>query len=391
MPPADPGAGEGVGPASPIRAKARRRRAALRSIAVATGGAFAGGVAVFGVQYGLTVLSARYPPLVQAVQCDAPELDEPEGVLLGAAAPARLRLGETDTGVMLPVVPLGTQVTCRLDAPGADYAAWMVAGTRMRFRSGPLDFAGECQSGEDFAGQKAEQLSVSACQRFTLAEPGLHLITVKVMARGVAGLDRGQVAFVVQRPAPPPPAATRLAATLLLPARTAEAEERVGVSQSFDEHGLTPQSRDFNRVVYRLQAGESFRSASFEASSAAQASSVRTAYQAAQRAVTLSFTLRSGPLYDRWRGWLSGAVVVRLTREAPAREVALPDTALAIPGQASIPLPPEALEAGERFVLRLARPDGGTAEVAPGGAVVLDGARIALRLEGKALVLEAKR
>ena len=56
-----------------------------------------------------------------------------------------------------------------------------------------------------------------------------------------------------------------------------------------------------------------------------------------------------------------------------------------------IPLPPEALEAGERFTLRLARADGATAEVSPGGTALLDGARIALRLEGKNLLLEAKR
>ena len=198
----------------------RLRRAAWRSILVATGGAFIGGVAVFGVQHGLTLISARYPPLVQAMQCEAPQhAGGGRACCSAAAAPARLRLGEEDTGVMLPAVPAGAEVTCRLDAPGADYAAWSVSGTRMQFRSGPLDFNGECQSAETFAGQRAEALAVSACQRFTLAEPGLHLITVKVMARGVAALDRGQVAYVARREAPPPPAATRLQAMLLLPAR----------------------------------------------------------------------------------------------------------------------------------------------------------------------------
>ena len=118
---------------------------------------------------------------------------------------------------------------------------------------------------------------------------------------------------------------------------------------------------------------------------------MRTAYQPAQRAVTVAFSLRSGPLYDRWRGWISGSVVVRLGRDAPSRELPLPDAALPIPGQATIPLPPEALEAGERFTLRLARPDGAAVEVAPGGTALLDGARIALRLQGKGLVLEATR
>ena len=200
-----------------------------------------------------------------------------------------------------------------------------------------------------FAGQRAEALAVSACQRFTLAEPGLHLITVKVMARGVAALDRGQVAYVARREAPPPPAATRLQAMLLLPARATEATERVAINQSFDEHGLTAATRDYSRVAYRLKAGETFASAAFEATSAANASAVRTAYQPAQRAVTVAFSLRSGPLYDRWRGWISGSVAVRLLRDSPARELPLPDAALAIPGQAVIPLPPEALEAGERF------------------------------------------
>jgi hypothetical protein len=193
------------------------------------------------------------------------------------------------------------------------------------------------------------------------------------------------------REAPPPPAATRLQAMLLLPARATAATERVAINQSFDEHGLTAATRDYSRTAYRLKAGETYASATFEATSAANASAVRTAYQPAQRAVTVAFSLRSGPLYDRWRGWISGSVAVRLRRESPARELPLPDAALAIPGQAVIPLPPEALEAGERFMLRLARPDGAAVEVAPGGTVMLDGARIALRLEGKGLVLEATR
>lgn len=370
----------------------RLRRAAWRSLGVAVGGAFLGGVAVYGVQHGLTLISARYPPLVQALQCEAAGTAPPDAALLGNAAPARLRLGEADTGVLLPAVPPGAEVTCRLDAPGADYAAWSLSGSRMQFRSGPLDFAGECQSGAAFAGQRADQLAVSACQRFVLEEPGLHLITVKVMARGVPSVDRGQVAYVAQPPPPAPPAETRLSATLLLPARSAEADERITINQSFDEHGLRAQSRDFSRVVYRLKPGEEFRAATFEAASAANASAVRTAYQAAQRAVTVAFTLRSGPAWDRWRGWLSGTVVVRLVRAAPAREIPLADAALPIPGRATIPLPPEALaEPDERFTLRLARPDGAVAEVTPGGTAVLDGARIALRLEGRDLVLEATR
>ena len=63
----------------------RLRRAAWRSIRVATGGAFIGGVAVFGVQHGLTLISARYPPLVQAMQCEAPDTQEAEGMLCSAA------------------------------------------------------------------------------------------------------------------------------------------------------------------------------------------------------------------------------------------------------------------------------------------------------------------
>ena len=151
------------------------------------------------------------------------------------------------------------------------------------------------------------------------------------MARGVAALDRGQVAYVARREAPPPPAATRLQAMLLLPARAMEATERVAINQSFDEHGLTAATRDYSRTAYRLKAGETFASASFEATSAANASAVRTAYQASQRAVTVAFSLRSGPLYDRWRGWISGSVAVRLLRDSPARELPLPDAAAGHP------------------------------------------------------------
>lgn len=65
----------------------RLRRAAWRSTAVATGGAFIGGVAVFGVQHGLTLISARYPPLVQAMSCEASRGGTPRGGTLGAGVP----------------------------------------------------------------------------------------------------------------------------------------------------------------------------------------------------------------------------------------------------------------------------------------------------------------
>ncbi|MBR0670577.1 hypothetical protein [Neoroseomonas soli] len=362
----------------------RRRRSALRSLGIASGAAFAGGVAVVGVQYALGLVSAGYPPVVQALLCEA------EGGH-GAAAVALA----SDLGSVVPVIEFaaGSTVACRIDAPGADYATWSVVGPAGGTRSGPIDSTLPCQSPEDFANQDTSTLRLSACQRMRVERPGLHLLSVTVMLRGQHATDRARMVIrvmseAVPAPATPGPRRERLQVTLRLPPMETEDVREADLSASFGEHGLVPQGRAFERTVYRLASAEEFVSATFRVRSAANASAVRVAYVPQTRTVTATFTLRSGSIIDRWRGWVSGTVAITVRRQEQAREVELPEADLAVPGRADVPLP-EGLDANRARIL-LRRPETATAiEVGPGGTAQLDRARISARISNGTLVLEA--
>jgi hypothetical protein len=363
--------------------RSRRQAAWLRSLGIASVAAFAGGVAVVGVQYGLSQVSAGYPPAVHGLVCAADTADPGQSLTLVESG-----------GVLLPVVRLvsGATYECRLEAPGADYATWNVLGPQSGMRSGPIDTSLPCQSAQDFANQDAARLRLSTCQRGVAGPPGLYLIGVKVMVRGQHSFDRATlavrvVAAAAEAPEPPRPQSLRLQPMLRLPARLQERTETADLAASFSEHGLLPQSRSFVRTVYRLQPEESFVSASFQARSAANASAVVVAYVPQSRSVTASFTLRSGSLVDRWRGWVSGTVAVRLSREEPARDVALPEAALAVPGSATVPLP-EGVTA-EAARLLLAVPGGAAVQLEPGQPAPLGGALVTARFEALHLVLDA--
>ena len=362
----------------------RRRRAWLRSLAIASAAAFAGGVAVVAVQYGLSEMSAGYPPLVQALLC-APEGEQPA---------ANLALAEQG-GATVPVIQVaaGTSFECRIEAPGADYATWSLVGPRFGIRSGPLDSSLACQSPEDFAGQSTARLRLSACQRARLDDPGLYLVLVTVMGRGHPSVDRALLAIRVPEPPPPPPPTDaaprrlRLTARLDLPERIEEVQRTAELSASFSEHGVLPQSRDFLRTIYRLSPEEEYVSASFRARSASNASAVRLAYAPRSRSVTASFTLRSGPVFDRWRGWVSGTAVVHVRRRQDAGDVTLPEVELDVPGRATLPLP-EGLEA-QRARILLQAPGTEANALASDGVMRIDGATITGRIAGGTLVLEA--
>lgn len=376
-------------PASfPVPPDRRRRRAWLRSLAIASMAAFAGGVAVVAVQYGLGQVSAGYPPLVQALLC-AREGEPPSADL----APAERG------GGILPVIQVaaGGSFECRIEAPGADYATWSLVGPRFGVRSGPIDSGLPCQSPEDFAGQSTARLRLSACQRAQLDAPGTYLVLVTVMGRGHPSVDRAMLAIRVPAPPPPPPPpevaaaprTLRLSAVLDLPERTEEVRRSAELSASFSEHGLLPHGRDFVRTVYQLAPGEEFVAASFRARSASNASAVRIAYLPRTRAVTASFTLRSGPILDRWRGWVSGTVEVRVRQQQKAGDVTLPEFELGVPGQATLPLPVGAETDGARILLRPAGTEVEAVALAPGGSARLDGAMIKARIADGALMLEA--
>ena len=384
-----------------------RRIAGLRNLLVGTVAAFGGGALVVGVQAVLARAGARYPPIVQGLHCNfirpagpgATTADVVPEAEIGADS-AELAVPQGQGSRLLPVITAGDEMTCHADAPGADYAAWSVAGRFLQYRSGPLEPTLSCQNQDAFAAQSPDDLRLSTCQRFTLTDPGVYTLVVKVMARGFGGVDREQLQFRV-RPAPPaaaapapePPIGTRVTTKLLLPARKLTQERSVPVSESLNEHGLLPSSRDYSWVVYRLAAGESYVSARFQANSASNASKTKISYQPNARTVSVSFTLRSGPFMDRWRGWLSGSVVIKLSRQDPARTVDLPDIDLQVPGEARARLPDNvpADRLGDAR-LALVRSETGTSrEVALGEKLMLDDVELsATVLEGN-LVIDAAR
>jgi len=367
-----------------------RRVAGVRSVIAGTAAAFTGGALVLALQAVFALVSVRYPPIIQGLHCNFARPSDPDGTDIGESAAEDQRL--------LPTLTTGDQVACHLDAPGADYAAWAVAGRDLRFRSGPLDSDLPCQDGEAFAAQSPDHLRVSLCQRFRLDDPGIYTLLIKVMARGSDSVDRAQLQFQVRQaplplpPVPEPPVATRLKAALLLPARTQTVDRVVPVSESLSEHGLLPTSRSYSRVVYRLSGNEEYLGSSFQANSASNASGTRVAHQRSSNGVTMAFTLRSGPFIDRWRGWLSGNVIIKLRRQEPAQTLDLADADLRLEGQTSLPLPANlSQEQLTGSKLRLTRSETSTVvEVEPGSSVTLDNLDITPRVDGSSIVITAR-
>lgn len=361
-------------PGDPDGRLALIRRVWIRSTIIATAGAFLGGVAVIGAQYAFLAVSAGYPPFVQSIRCETPA----QTALPEAEAPGLAMFGAgtmvsgmpQDAGpLMLPSVMAGTVVSCTVDAPGADYAAWTLSGPRPEYRAGPLDADADCQGREAFTSQGAQGLRVSTCQSYAFAAPGLYLLSVKVMSRGAPAVDRGNVAMLVRAPPPPPPAAQRIIATIVTTPHTAMQERRQAISQSLSEHGFLPTDRGYARVVYRLAEGERFVEASFVPRSAAHASAVRIGLDPNGSTVTARFSLRSGPLIDRYRAWVNGDAVVRVEVSDPAQELELPEADLPVPGRVVIPLPDNIAGAAVAR-LRLRRPDTETHGDAPLGQVL---------------------
>lgn len=367
------------------RERRRLARTAMRSVLVGAMGAFVGGVLVVGIQILFTMLNARYPAMVQGLHCDFPARDgEVQAAVDQGAGPAE--------SMLMPVVTAGATVTCRLDAPSADYVAWSLAGGKLSFRSGPLDPTLPCQDQESFASQSPDHLAVSACQKFALAEVGIHRLNVKVIARGMHGLDQGDVLVRAIAPPPPaPPAISELAldAVLALPAQTTNIERKIPIQQSQTEHGLLPTSRDYSLAVYRLADGEVYVSSNFLATSAENASAMKVAYVARTRAVVMSFSLKSGPFVDRWRGWLSGTVLIKLRQDIAGRVIKLDTPKLAVPGRVEIALPEDVGDA-KGGTLKLTRGDQAAIDIPLGGEAAVGSALIKAEIQSDKLVLTAR-
>jgi hypothetical protein len=361
----------------------RRHRAAMRSLWIASAAAFAGGVGVVLVQYALGRASANYPPVVHALSCEAE----------GERNPPPLTL-HGEGGNMVPIFEftVGTRIACHIEAPGADYAAWSVQGPSTGQRAGVLDPSLPCQSREDFANQSAADLRLSPCQTIRVERPGLYLLSVTALVRGNQAVDRARIALrILPAPSAEPdePHTEQFTVTLRQPPSVIEQVREENLSASFGEHGLLPQSRNFDTVVYRLAEGETYVSSAFRLRSASNASAVRLSYNARQRAVVASYTLKSGPLIDRYRGWITGTVEVKVKREIPAREVTLPVANLALPGSVELPLPDDI--APERSVIELRKTGAEQAFVVqPGIPSHLPGAAVTIRLHDGKLILDAQ-
>jgi hypothetical protein len=102
--------------------------------------------------------------------------------------------------------------------------------------------------------------------------------------------------------------------------------------------------------------------------------------------------LRSGPFVDRWRGWLSGTVVVRVRSASKGRDVELPDIALRLPGRSEVALPEDV--AADNFTeatLRLVRSETKTTiDTKLGVPALLDDVEITSRIEDGKLIVDAK-
>ena len=323
----------------------RRRWPWMRSLILASAAAFAGGVAVVIVQYVVSQASAGYPPVVEALLC-GPEGEEP-AVIIGSS--------ERD-GAALPIVEMisGTRIECRLEAPNADYATWRVIGPRSGSRSGRIDRTLPCQSPEDFSRQSTSNLKLGTCQRASFDRVGLYLVSVAVMTRGHPLVDRTMLAIRVQSPttsSKPLVSGWNVRVSLQLPARQRDIERTAELSASYSEHGLLPKSRYFVRSLYTLPEDEEYVAADFRARSADNASAVVLSYIPKSRTVTAGFTLRSGPIVDRWRGWISGTVIIRVQKHETDRKITLREESDTVPGQVSFGLPEGIDAAGAKILV----------------------------------------
>ena len=249
--------------------------------------------------------------------------------------------------------------------------------------------------------QTVEPSAVASAPRDAAQTPQPAPVADGISPPQAASSGSGQPDATVQEADPPdtgseaavPPLTAgpvRLRATLLTAARSVTLERRVMVQELLTDHGLLPTTHAYMRTVYRLGTGESFGGVSFQASNSNHASGVAMAYQPVPRAVTLSFSLRSGSFINPWPGSLSGVALVRLRRDEPKQEIELPDIALSLPGQASVKLA-EPLAHRPQLAVRMRDPASGeVVEVPVGSTGVLYGHVLSLRFEGMTLMVTAK-
>ncbi len=88
---------------------------------------------------------------------------------------------------------------------------------------------------------------------------------------------------------------------------------RYPVSYRQDDHSLAVTTKAYTHPV-QAEPGYAIKDCSFESLSTNNAQNVKCAIAPNGKSAALTFSLKSGPLYDQWRGWLDGALVTRLER-----------------------------------------------------------------------------
>jgi hypothetical protein len=92
------------------------------------------------------------------------------------------------------------------------------------------------------------------------------------------------------------------------PAATSSAIERAYlIAETRDEHGLSATSAT-NTQVFRAEPGYRFAQHEFRLSGANAATVTAVNPSPDGQSISVTYTIRSGPAYDRWRGWLKGTL-----------------------------------------------------------------------------------
>jgi S1-C subfamily serine protease len=100
------------------------------------------------------------------------------------------------------------------------------------------------------------------------------------------------------------------------PIATASTVERsYQVDETYDEHpGLSPTSKEY-RIVQKADPGHVIVDARLVRQSDTRVSDLTVTVAPDRKSVELKFKLMAGPLFDRWRGWLHGQLILTMRRE----------------------------------------------------------------------------
>lgn len=175
-------------------------------------------------------------------------------------------------------------------------------------------------------GQWLAQHSSSDCWREHTALPGPDQFAWTQESQAVAAaiipggaIGPGWAVAVASEAADPiatdplPPPAPTISSEASAPEEPEDVAVSYTLSQVKDDHGLAAGSKAY-RKVFNAQSGFLIEECDFSAASANHESKVSCEIAPDRKSAILSFTLQSGPFFDRWRGWLRGTVSLNQRR-----------------------------------------------------------------------------